>query len=147
MVIDGQDTARQKYVTIGQLTSDNLRVIKEGITLTTASLSAASCRHGLDKRCVLRRRTPSLQAHRRREARRSSRNNWRHQDMRISHFFIYRPIFASVVSIIFVILGGVAFPPTPRRTVSGDCAADDHSFGAIPGCQCRRGCRYGGRAD
>ena len=29
--------------------------------------------------------------------------------MRISHFFIDRPIFASVVSIIFVILGGVAF--------------------------------------
>src|SRR6202521_122630 len=29
--------------------------------------------------------------------------------MRISHFFINRPIFASVVSIIFVILGGVAF--------------------------------------
>ena len=31
VVIDGQDTARQKYVTLGQLTSDNLRVIKEGI--------------------------------------------------------------------------------------------------------------------
>src|SRR5476651_2106175 len=29
--------------------------------------------------------------------------------MRISHFFIDRPIFASVVSIVFVILGGVAF--------------------------------------
>jgi len=29
--------------------------------------------------------------------------------MRISHFFIDRPIFASVVSIIFLILGGVAF--------------------------------------
>ena len=29
--------------------------------------------------------------------------------MRISHFFIDRPIFASVVSIIFIILGGVAF--------------------------------------
>src|SRR6202521_1941807 len=29
--------------------------------------------------------------------------------MRISHFFINRPIFASVVSIIFVILGAVAF--------------------------------------
>jgi len=28
--------------------------------------------------------------------------------MRISHFFIDRPIFASVVSIVFVILGGVA---------------------------------------
>jgi hydrophobe/amphiphile efflux-1 (HAE1) family protein len=29
--------------------------------------------------------------------------------MRISHFFIDRPIFASVVSIVFVIVGGVAF--------------------------------------
>ena len=31
IVIDEQDTARLKYVTLGQLTSDNLRVIKEGI--------------------------------------------------------------------------------------------------------------------
>src|SRR5690349_5205888 len=31
VVIDDQNTARQKYVTLGQLTSDNLRVIKEGI--------------------------------------------------------------------------------------------------------------------
>ena len=29
--------------------------------------------------------------------------------MRISHFFIDRPIFASVVSIVFVILGAVAY--------------------------------------
>ena len=33
--------------------------------------------------------------------------------MRISHFFIDRPIFASVVSIVFVILGGVAFSRLP----------------------------------
>jgi len=33
--------------------------------------------------------------------------------MRISHFFIDRPIFASVVSIVFVILGGVAFVNLP----------------------------------
>src|ERR1700757_992374 len=33
--------------------------------------------------------------------------------MRISHFFIDRPIFASVISIIFVILGGVAFGRLP----------------------------------
>lgn len=33
--------------------------------------------------------------------------------MRISHFFIDRPIFASVVSIIFVILGGVSFARLP----------------------------------
>jgi RND family efflux transporter MFP subunit len=30
-VIDAQDTARQRYVTLGQLTSDNLRVIRDGI--------------------------------------------------------------------------------------------------------------------
>src|SRR5207253_10306685 len=29
--------------------------------------------------------------------------------MRISHFFIDRPIFAAVVSIVFVIIGGVSF--------------------------------------
>src|SRR6266705_2794057 len=33
--------------------------------------------------------------------------------MRLSHFFIERPIFASVVSIVFVILGAVAFARLP----------------------------------
>ncbi|NJL50812.1 MAG: efflux RND transporter permease subunit, partial [Blastochloris sp.] len=33
--------------------------------------------------------------------------------MRLSHFFIDRPIFASVVSIVFIILGGVAFLRLP----------------------------------
>src|SRR5687768_16926577 len=33
--------------------------------------------------------------------------------MRISHFFIDRPIFASVISIVVVILGGVAFLRLP----------------------------------
>jgi multidrug efflux pump subunit AcrB len=33
--------------------------------------------------------------------------------MNISHFFIDRPIFASVISIVFVILGGVAFARLP----------------------------------
>src|SRR5712691_4106497 len=55
----------------------------------------------------LRRRRP------RQEARRPRRSNSRHQTMRISHFFIDRPIFASVVSIVFVILGGVAFLRLP----------------------------------
>jgi hypothetical protein len=31
MVIDDQDTARPKYVTLGQVTKDGLRAIKEGI--------------------------------------------------------------------------------------------------------------------
>jgi len=33
--------------------------------------------------------------------------------MRISHFFIDRPIFASVISIVFIILGGVSFARLP----------------------------------
>src|SRR6185437_3228402 len=33
--------------------------------------------------------------------------------MRISHFFIDRPIFASVISIVFIILGGVSFLRLP----------------------------------
>src|SRR5712672_3985055 len=33
--------------------------------------------------------------------------------MRISHFFIDRPIFAAVVSIVFVIIGGVSFARLP----------------------------------
>ena len=33
--------------------------------------------------------------------------------MRISHFFIDRPIFAAVVSIVFVIIGGVSFSRLP----------------------------------
>ena len=33
--------------------------------------------------------------------------------MRMSHFFIDRPIFASVVSVVFVILGAVAFARLP----------------------------------
>ena len=33
--------------------------------------------------------------------------------MHISHFFIDRPIFASVISIVFVILGGVAYSRLP----------------------------------
>src|SRR6185369_12408623 len=42
-----------------------------------------------------------------RRPRRSSRA------MRISHFFIDRPIFAAVVSIVFVILGAVSFARLP----------------------------------
>ena len=45
--------------------------------------------------------------------RRNRRNSRRLQPMRISHFFIDRPIFASVVSIVIVILGAVAFVRLP----------------------------------
>ena len=44
--------------------------------------------------------------------------------MRISHFFIDRPIFAAVVSIVFVILGGVVVRAPAGRAISRDRAAD-----------------------
>jgi multidrug efflux pump subunit AcrA (membrane-fusion protein) len=31
LVVDGENTARQKYIVLGQLTPDGLRVIKEGL--------------------------------------------------------------------------------------------------------------------
>ena len=40
--------------------------------------------------------------------------------MRLSHFFIDRPIFASVVSIVFVILGAVAFVRLPIAGLMSD---------------------------
>ena len=100
----------QKYVTLGQLTSDNLRVIKEGIgpddrvvvsglMQARAGSESAAGRAG----CQARR------ARFGRELAATVEITSRRQRMRISHFFIDRPIFASVVSIIFVILGGVAF--------------------------------------
>src|SRR3989304_6283504 len=61
------------------------------------------------KRSPRRSRAPRPPApHRLRRARPSKAG-----DMRISHFFIDRPIFASVVSIVFVLLGGVAFARLP----------------------------------
>ena len=46
--------------------------------------------------------------------------------MRLSHFFIDRPIFAAVVSIVFVIVGAVSLDAAADRAVSGDRAADGH---------------------
>ena len=43
--------------------------------------------------------------------------------MRISHFFIDRPIFAAVVSIVFVILGAVSLRAPAGRAISRDRAA------------------------
>ena len=67
--------------------------------------------------------------------------------MRISHFFIDRPIFASVVSIVFVILGGVSFLPPAGRAISRDRAADHQRDRAISRRQRRSRRRHGGRAD
>jgi len=43
--------------------------------------------------------------------------------MRLSHFFIDRPIFAAVVSVVFVIVGVVSVGRLPVAQVSGNRAA------------------------
>ena len=90
LVVDADERRAQKYVTLGQLV-DGLRVIKDG-------LEAGRPRHrqrpdaraaGQQGHAAGAGRAPP--AGRRRRPRRSRR-----AAMRISHFFIDRPIFASV---------------------------------------------------
>src|SRR3984957_15486392 len=53
--------------------------------------------------------------------------------MRISHFFIDRPIFAAVVSIVFVVLGGVAFSRLPVAQYPEIAPAIINVSGQYPG--------------
>ena len=50
--------------------------------------------------------------------------------MRFSHFFIDRPIFAAVISILITLIGGIAYFTPAGRAISGDRAADDRGVGA-----------------
>src|ERR1700730_11697000 len=53
--------------------------------------------------------------------------------MRISHFFIDRPIFAAVVSIVLVIVGAVSFSRLPVAQYSGIAPATINVTGQYPG--------------
>ena len=44
--------------------------------------------------------------------------------MRLPHFFIDRPVFAAVVSILIILFGAIAYPDPAGRAISGDRAAD-----------------------
>ena len=85
------------------------------------------------------------QAWRRELPRRKRRSNRR--DMRISHFFIDRPIFASVLSIVFVILGARRFRAAADRAISGDRSADDHGLRPVSRRQRRSGRLHRRHAD
>ena len=95
-------------MTLGQLTADNLRVVKDGIgpddRIVVSGLMQA--RPGPKVRPEEQGAKPAAPP---RAARRRRPNRQGERPMRISHFFIDRPIFAAVISIVFVILGGVAF--------------------------------------
>ena len=51
--------------------------------------------------------------------------------MRFPHFFIDRPIFASVIAVVFVILGAVSYGRLPIAEYPGDRAADNQCDGTI----------------
>ena len=88
LVVDAENVARSKYVTLGQLVG-NLRVIKDGLEPDDRVIV-----NGLMRARPGTKVTPQEQGARRQPARRRRRT--RARAMRISHFFIDRPIFASV---------------------------------------------------
>src|SRR5262249_16428108 len=105
IVIDDKDTARPRYVTLGQLTKDGLRVIKEGIGPDDRVVVSGLMQARPGQKVPPEEPDAKPAAGGPAQAAKSPALRL----MRISHFFIDRPIFASVVSIVFVILGGVAF--------------------------------------
>ena len=64
-----------------------------------------------------------------------------------SKFFIDRPIFASVLSIIITLAGGIAVCHAADRAVSRDHAADGRGLGHLSRRQRPGGGRHRGRAD
>ncbi len=103
LVVGADNTVSQKYVTLGDVI-DELRVIKNGLA-------------GDDRVIVngLMRARPGGKVTPQAEARPAAAGEVRREQaaMKISHFFIDRPIFASVVSIVFVILGRCRSPRLP----------------------------------
>ena len=106
LVVDAENVARTKYVTLGQLVG-NLRVIKDGVGPDDRVIV-----NGLMRARAGAKVTPQEQGARLQPARRRRRTR-AGATMKISHFFIDRPIFASVLSIVFIILGGVSFIRLP----------------------------------
>ena len=64
--------------------------------------------------------------------------------MRLSHFFIDRPIFAAVVSIVFVIIGAVSVGRLPVAQYPEIAPPVVRVSGQFPRGERRRGRRYGG---
>ena len=103
LVVDAENTARIKYVTLGQLVG-NLRVIKDGLSADDRVVVNGLMRARAGSKVTPQEQgAPPPAPGRRRRA----------SAMKISRFFIDRPIFASVLSIVFILLGGVSFIRLP----------------------------------
>ena len=65
----------------------------------------------------------------------------------LARFFIDRPVLAWVISIVIVLLGGIAAALLPIAEYPGDHAADGSRDRQLPGRQCASRRRHGRRAD
>ena len=108
-VVAPDGTVVPKPVDLGPVTDDNLRVIRSGITADDSVIIS-----GLLRARPGQKVTPEQGKI---EARRSPlawrRAAGRCAEMNISHFFIDRPIFAAVISIIITLIGAVAYFSLP----------------------------------
>ena len=100
-------TVVPKPVELGPVTDDNLRVISTGITaddqvIISGLLRARPGQKVTPEQGTIERSAPTPAQRRRPE-----------RLMNISHFFIDRPIFAAVISILITLVGGVAYFSLP----------------------------------
>ena len=104
MVVDADNVARPKYVTLGPVV-DGLRVV--------AGIASRRQRHRqrADPRASGRQGRAASAEHAEHGGR--ARPDAGRTDMRLSHFFIDRPIFAAVLSIVIVIVGAIAVTRLP----------------------------------
>jgi len=98
---------------------------------------------------LIRARAGAKVAPHRQKARRPPPLKRRPIDMRLSRFFIDRPIFAAVVSIVFVIVGAVALARLPFAQYPDIATAPGAGQRAVPGRErgrCRQYSRGAARA-
>ena len=98
--VNKDNVVQAKPVTLGPLV-DGLRVVREGLAATDKVVL-----DGLANPMV--RPGAKVVPQKGEISRRKAANDRSAQPMRFSHFFIDRPIFASVLSIIILIVGGIA---------------------------------------
>ncbi len=107
-VVDSENVARPKYVTLGPVV-DGLRVIEDGLAPDDRVIVNGLMRARPGIKVAPQASSTAAAA----DAGRGRPTEPPEPAMRISHFFIDRPIFAAVVSIVFVIVGAVSFGRLP----------------------------------
>ena len=67
--------------------------------------------------------------------------------MKFPHFFIERPIFATVLSFLIVLVGGLTYFSLPVSQYPAGRTADDSGASKLPGSDSTSHCRYRRDAD